>query len=83
MDLVIDAQGMIRCLYGETIALHHLGELSIRRASYVEPDSEGNWWADLKPVGGPLLGAFLKRSEALKAESNWLELHWLVSRSKS
>ncbi|MBI3411447.1 MAG: hypothetical protein HY040_24225 [Planctomycetes bacterium] len=81
MDLVIDAQGMIRCLYGEAIALHRLGEMSIQRASHVEPDTIGRWWADLKPVDGPILGPFLQRSQALDAESAWLETNWLVSQS--
>lgn len=81
MDLVIDAQGKVRCLYGEGIALHHLGEMSIHRASHVEPDTKGRWWADLKPVDGPVLGPFLKRTDALEAESAWLETHWLVSQS--
>jgi hypothetical protein len=49
--------------------------MSIRRASHVEPDDDGQWWADLSPVNGPHLGPFAKRSEALTAESSWLEQH--------
>ena len=33
MNLVIDAQGGIKCVYGEAIPLHELGEMVIRRAS--------------------------------------------------
>jgi len=47
--------------------------VSIRRASYVEPDDHGQWWADLHPVGGPCLGPFPRRSAALAAELRWLE----------
>ena len=31
------------------------------------------WIADLRPVGGPVLGPFLLRGEALAAEREWLE----------
>jgi hypothetical protein len=54
-----------------------LGQLTITRASHVEPDNRGLWQADLTPVGGPLLGPFERRSEALAAERDWLESHWL------
>jgi hypothetical protein len=77
MQLLIDVNGGVRCLYGEAIDLAVLGPLSIRRASHVEPDSEGRWWADLSPVGGPSLGPFGRRTQALAAEQRWLEEHWL------
>ena len=38
----------------------------------------GGWRADLSPVGGPQLGPFRRRSEALRAEAAWLVEHWLV-----
>jgi hypothetical protein len=75
--MVIDATGRARCLYGEAIDLAALGELTIRRASHVEPDGEGRWWADLSPVDGPSLGPFTLRSQALNAERVWLEAHRL------
>jgi hypothetical protein len=77
MLLVIDPHGTVRCLYGEAIDLTCLGALSIRRASHVEPDAEGFWWAELAPVDGPRLGPFALRSQALDAERNWLESRWL------
>jgi hypothetical protein len=61
--------------------LDALGRPTILRASHVEPDQQGRWQADLSPVGGPVLGPFLRRSEALEAERSWLEEHWLTSRS--
>jgi hypothetical protein len=76
MLLVVEPTGLVRCVYGEAIDLTALGPLSIRRASHVEPDGEGLWWADLAPVGGPRLGPFTLRSEALAAERGWLEDHW-------
>ncbi|MBY0528012.1 MAG: hypothetical protein K2R98_31735 [Gemmataceae bacterium] len=77
MLLRIEPNGLVRCLYGEEIELRALGALTIRRASHVEPDDEGRWLADLGPVGGPVLGPFALRSEALDAERDWLEDHWL------
>ena len=77
MRLLIDRVGQVHCTYGEEIDLNALGPISIRRASHVEPDSEGKWWADLAPVNGPKLGPFTKRSEALEAERAWLEENWL------
>ena len=72
MILIIDLAGLMRCLYAEAIDLRSLGELSIARASRIEPDDQGNWWADLSPAAGPVLGPFGLRSEALAAESDWL-----------
>jgi hypothetical protein len=77
MQLLVDRHGTVHCLYGETIDLNALGSLAIRRASYVEADDSGRWWADMAPVGGPKLGPFGRRSEALGAETQWLEQHWL------
>jgi len=79
MKLIVERGGCVRCLYGETVDLRCLGTLSVRRASHVEPDAEGLWWADLSPVDGPRLGPFMRRSDALSAEAVWLEEHWLTS----
>src|SRR5437763_15895923 len=73
MLLRIDPSGGVSCLYGEAIDLTTLGQVTIRRASHVEPDASGRWYADLSPVGGPCLGSFARRSEALDAERLWLE----------
>jgi hypothetical protein len=77
MQLVITPTGTVRCLYDESLDLAALGALTIRRASYVEPDELGCWLADLSPVAGPVLGPFDCRSQALTAERAWLESHWL------
>ena len=79
MQIVIDAQGNGRCIYDETIPLAELGRIKIRRGSHVEPLSSGRWVANLSPVGGPILGPFAFRSQALTAERRWLEKHWLNS----
>jgi hypothetical protein len=82
MQLVIQPDGSVRCVYSETLDLHALGDLNISRGSHVEPDSGGQWFADLSPVAGPRLGPFSKRSDALAAEIEWLEHHWLSNASK-
>ena len=77
MQLVVQPSGAVRCIYAEEINLAALGSPAITRASRVEPDRHGCWWADLSPVGGPFLGPFPNRSEALVAEHSWLETNWL------
>ena len=77
MDLVVTPTGRVRAVYGEAIDLAALGRPDIARASHVEPDESGRWLADLSPVGGPVLGPFDLRSEALAAEVAWLTDHWL------
>ena len=72
MELVVDAGGDVRCVYGEALDLRELGRLSITRASHVEPDADGFWWADMGPVDGPVLGPYGSRSAALRAEREWL-----------
>jgi hypothetical protein len=77
MQLVIEPGGAVWCIYSEDIDLAALGSPAIFRASHVEPDQQGRWWADLAPAAGPLLGPFRGRSQALAAEQSWLEIHWL------
>jgi len=72
MELVVGADGVARCIYDEALDLREIGRLQITRASHVEPDRDGNWWADMGPVDGPVLGPYGSRSEALGAERGWL-----------
>lgn len=78
MNLFVLPDGTIRAVYAEDIDLTKLGSTLIRRASLVEPDSQGRWVADLSPLQGPVLGPFNRRSEALAAEVDWLETNWLL-----
>ena len=73
MQLVIYPNGSLACLYSEVLNLSALGQISIARASHVEPDDDGHWCADI--IDGPTLGPFRLRSEALDAERDWLETH--------
>jgi len=72
MELVVDAGGDVRCVYGEELDLREFGKLKITRASHGEPDRDGFWWADMGPSGGPVLGPFRSRTKALEAERGWL-----------
>jgi hypothetical protein len=83
--IIFDPRGSGHCVYDdddddqpEQFDLLLLGPVEIRRASHVEPDPEGCWSADLSPVKGPMLGPFARRRDALRAERQWLEEHWLV-----
>ena len=78
MQLVIQPDGTVRCMYSEAIDLDSLGLPAIVRGSHVEPDRNGRWFADLSPVAGPRLGPFDRRNEALTAERDWLNAHWLI-----
>jgi hypothetical protein len=64
--------GKLRYIYNDDLSsLNNLGEVNIRRASHVEPKGS-EWFADLSPVDGPILGPFALREKALQAEIDWL-----------
>lgn len=72
--ILISAEGWLTFLWDDRLAeLLGEGDGKIRRASHVEPTSAGQWTADLSPCGGPVLGPFGLRDEALAAERDWLE----------
>ena len=79
MELVVGCDGGVRCIYDEALELRELGKLQITRASHVEPDMDGFWWADMGPVDGPVLGPYGSRSEALGAEREWLNAEAITS----
>ena len=75
MDLFFAPNGAVKAIYTEEIDLRSLGTPTITRASHVEPDETGQWFAQI--IDGPVLGPFSKRSEALAAEVDWLTLNRL------
>ena len=77
MTLLIDPTGEITTIYQEVLDLAALGSQRIERASHVEPDAHGQWWAEI--IDGPRLGPFQLRSDALAAEVDWLLKHRLNS----
>lgn len=67
--------GTSRFIHDDNLAdiAREIGPLVIRRASHVEPTHDGQWIADLSPVGGPRLGPYSRRQVALAAERDWIE----------
>ena len=78
-ELFVGPDGVACGLYGELIDAGEIGPVSTVRASHVEPHPAGGWTADLKPSGGPVLGPFPLRSDALAAEREWLTANLLPS----
>jgi hypothetical protein len=77
-SIFVRPDGTVEFLYEDGLrSLLALGRATIARASHVEPTADGRWTADLSPRGGPLLGPFPLRQEALDAERAWLEGHLL------
>jgi hypothetical protein len=74
MKIEILPNGQMVFLYNDDLRpLMAAGQASVQRASDVEPTEKGEWTADLSRVGGPVLGPFEKREDALAAEVAWLE----------
>lgn len=70
----IDRKGTITAIYDDRLSeLFKQGQLTIKRASHVEPTENGQWAADMSPVGGPTLGPFRFRETALNAEVEYLK----------
>lgn len=81
-SIFVGPDGLLKFIYDDDLLpLLQLGHASVVRASHVEPTShpvfaspEGpGWTADMTPSGGPMLGPFSRRSDALRAEVNWLD----------
>ena len=72
-SITITPDGRVSFIWSDELAaLREIGDCSIRRASHVEPTTDGRWTADMAPSGGPVLGPFDLRGDALKAEVQWL-----------
>ena len=76
MKITVEVDGRIKFIYDDSVAevMQEVGPLEVKRASHVEFDnSNGFWWADMSPVGGPKMGPFIGRNTALAMEREWLE----------
>lgn len=70
----VTPRGRMMFLYQEKVNLEQEGRIeSVVRASDVEPDERGEWWVTIRNQQRTKLGPFRRRSEALKAEVDWLE----------
>ena len=73
-DLVITPGGELRFIYNDDLQpMLGLGSPNVTRASFVEPTADGQWTADMSPVGGGVLGPYRLRSEALADEVAYLK----------
>lgn len=83
MKVIIEANGTLRHIYSDDLAEMDasLGTATTKRASDVEPAASGDigWTAHMGRVGGPSLGPFATRAEALANEVDWLERNHLPS----
>ena len=76
MRVTISPAGELRYIWSDDLGrllLPLQGVRQISRASHVEPTDDGNWTADMGPVGGPVLGPYSYRQDALAAETAWLQ----------
>ena len=66
----------IKAIYDDRLRFAQaLGSVEIKRASHVEPQGT-QWIADMEPSGGPVLGPFDTRAQALQEEQAWLLKCW-------
>lgn len=74
----VTASGAWHFIYQERLKpLLQRGHAVMTRASYVNPQSDGSWIADLTPLQGPVLTSFATKQHALEAEEAWITAHWL------
>lgn len=72
-SIYVEPSGQVKFIWNDRLSfLKSSGQATIKRASHVEPDENCQWGADMSPVGGPVLGPFDSREEALAAEAEWL-----------
>jgi len=80
--IVVQPDGSVKFIYDDALKeIMNLGDFVVKRASRVEPTPEGKWTADMELSGGPVLGPFETRAEALEAEKVWLRFEILGSPS--
>lgn len=76
--LTIDSEGNGKAIYSDDLADYFAATgAKITRASSVEPGPDGKWVVDLTVSGGPVVGGFKLREDALRFEVDWLEKNYL------
>ena len=78
IEVSIDEDGGAKAIYSDELA-EYFAETGakITRASSVEPGLDGKWTVDLTVSGGPVVGGFRLRDDALKYEVEWLKENYL------
>jgi len=76
-EVLFATDGTARFIHDDDLldVAREVGTVTIRRASHVEPTDDGRWTADMGPCGGPVLGPWNHRADALSAERAWLVEH--------
>lgn len=68
-------------IYDEGCPIAIPGKKVCKRASHVEPvegpENTVSWVVDLTPLGGPIFPPLTTRTQALAAERQWIEDHYL------
>ena len=84
--ITIRKNGDIDFIYDDKLkGLLDEGQATIRRASHVEPGNPAlgqnqlQWYSDMAPSGGEVLGPFDTRQQALEAEVEWINTHVLTA----
>ena len=73
LRVTVSPGALVRFLYADSLCgLLNIGEATIKRGSHVEPTALNLWVADMSPSGGPKIGPFRLREDALDAEATWL-----------
>ena len=77
----VTPSGAVSMIYNEAYDMSAHGPTKIRRASQVEPNADGKWEADMSLLGeehaGVILGPFDDRSDAITAEVDYINKHYL------
>ena len=74
--ITIEDNGSLHFIYDDClVGLMEGCDVTTKRVSNVEPTADGQWTADMAPVGGEVLGPFKLRKQALQAERDWLHAH--------
>ena len=78
MTIIFGTDGHLRFIYDDAtkrLVDDFTTNAVIRRASNVEPTHDGQWEADMALAGGPVLGPYEDRGDALSEERAWLNLN--------
>lgn len=79
IEIIFDVNGIAKMIYNEELNLTELGGDRIKRVSHVEPVDGTSSWEVRVPVTGDTLGPFNCRSDAVKAEIEYIKENNVLS----